>query len=138
MKRRLLAVDPGERRTGLAGTDPTHTICVPLPTLTHAGMAELPGLLEAVIRERDPEVLVVGLPLLQDGSVGTRARKVLALIEALKARYPGLEVTTVDESLSTRVAHEKLKEAGMKAARRRRKADAGAALEILERYLRER
>ena len=132
---RILALDVGERRTGLAATDPTGTISVPLPAIEHKGMERLDEALAEVVAEREPELLVVGVPLLLDGGVGSQARKVRAVVDRLKARFPDIQVETVDESLSTDEAHELLKETGLKAARRKRKADSVAALVILQRYL---
>ncbi len=130
---RFLALDVGERRTGVAATDWTGTIVVPLETIHHQGMAELPELLAPLLKERETQVLVVGVPLHGDGSAGPQAQKVLKLAEELQKRFPQVEHRQVDESHSSDVAHQQMKSAGMKAARRRRHADALAAVEILRR-----
>ncbi|MEZ5988644.1 MAG: Holliday junction resolvase RuvX [Planctomycetota bacterium] len=132
--RTALAIDPGERRTGLAGTDGAGIMALPLGTLEHDGFAALPAALRPVLEERRPEVLVVGVPLGSAGEAGPQARKVLALVEALRVAFPDLSVETVDESHTTNEAHELLEEAGFKAASRRRRADALAALAILRRW----
>jgi len=133
--KRVLAIDVGERRTGLAATDPTGTICVPLAILEHDGLDALPEALRPVIDEREPELVIVGIPYSYDGSLGPQAKKIVAFVERLRARYPDLNIETVDEAESTDVAHEQLKQAGIKAARRKGRTDALAALEILRRYL---
>lgn len=107
----------------------------PLETIVHDGFEALPQALAAIIAERDPEVLVVGLPIDARGEIGPQAQKVLLLVQKLQEAYPGIEVEIQDESHSTDVAHAWLKEAGMKAARRKRKADTMAALAILKRYM---
>ena len=134
-RKRILALDPGERRTGLAGTDGLGMMAFPLETIVHQGFSALPKALAPIIEERDPEILVVGLPINPQGKIGPQAEKVLVLVEKLKEAYPHLEVLTEDESHSTDVAHAWLKEAGMKAAKRKTKADTMAALAILKRYM---
>jgi putative pre-16S rRNA nuclease len=134
-KKRILALDPGERRTGIAGTDSLGMMAFPLTTLVHKGFESLPKALAPIIEERDPQILVVGLPLDSQGLIGPQAKKVLVLVEALKKAFPLLEVLTQDESHSTDIAHTWLKDAGMKAAKRKTKADTMAALAILKRYM---
>ena len=133
--RRYLALDLGERRTGLAATDESGTIAVPLPRLEHATMDEVPDLLEGLLEERRPEVLVVGLPLSRDGRPTAMSGRILEIVEALRRRWPDLDVRTEDEAMTTDLAHERLKRGGLKAARRKRLADSQAALAILQRHL---
>ncbi|MCB9881607.1 MAG: Holliday junction resolvase RuvX [Planctomycetes bacterium] len=132
---RILAIDPGERRTGVAATDWTGTIAVPLARLDHRGMDEIPELLVALVSERETERLLIGVPLGVDGSHGPQAKKVLALVDKLTKRFPQLEICTIDEAHSSDVAHAQLKAAGVKAARRKHHVDSLAALEILRRHL---
>ncbi len=132
-KLRILAVDFGDRRTGLAATDPTGTIVVPLAALVTQTAAECARAVAALAREREAEIVVVGVPLDAKGQAGQRARRTLAFVELLRPLAP-CAVTTVDESETTNLAHELLKEAGLKAARRKQLADSVAAMQILERY----
>ena len=131
---RFLAIDPGERRTGIAATDWTGTISIPLDRIEHRGFKQLPDLLAVLLRARETQVLVVGLPLNLEGQAGPQARKVLELVRVLAERFPQIEVVTANEAHSSDVAHAQLKDAGIKAAKRRRHADSLAALEILRRY----
>lgn len=133
MTSRYLALDIGDRRTGVAATDYTGTIIVPLPTLHHRSMDDIPDLVAQLVTERETEVLIIGIPLLSDGSAGPQAQRVLQVATALQHRLPHLTHLRVDESHSTTIAHDQLKAAGLKAARRRRHADALAAMEILRR-----
>lgn len=133
--KRYLALDVGDRRTGLAATDWTGTICVPLDRLDHENPGEMLDLLAPIVAERQPDVIVVGVPLSMDGSHSPQAEKILAVVADLRKRYPDLEITTMDESHTTDRAHELLKSAGLKAAQRRRFADSIAALEILRRHV---
>jgi putative Holliday junction resolvase len=132
-RRRILAVDYGARRTGLAATDPTGTIVVPLPALHLSDPNACADAVVALAAERASDTIVVGLPLAADGGIGERARHTLAFVELLRARTPR-EVVTVDESGTTDEAHARLKAGGLRAARRRLLADSVAAIVILERY----
>ncbi len=131
--KRVLAVDYGATRTGLAATDWTGTITVPLGKVTGLDDAALVKHLVELARERETQLVVVGMPLLVDGSAGERARRTEQFKALLAAALP-CPVTTVDESHSTDEAHELLKQGGMKAARRKELADSVAALVILQRW----
>jgi len=131
---RILAVDYGDRRTGLAATDWTGAVCLPLPRLPADDPQRLCSAIAAIVRERDTQVVVVGMPLLADGAAGARARRTAAFAAQLAAAIAPIPVATIDESHSTDEAHERLKSAGLRAARRKELADSIAALVILERY----
>ncbi|MCB9877516.1 MAG: Holliday junction resolvase RuvX [Planctomycetes bacterium] len=135
-KSRILAVDYGDARTGLAATDWTGVIAVPLPRIDSRDAAEVVRQVVALAAERDTQGLVVGMPLCVDGSAGDRAQRTARFVELLRAATP-LPVATVDESHSTDEAHERLKQGGMKAKRRKDFADSVAALVILERFRRQ-
>ena len=130
---RILAVDHGDARTGLAATDWTGTIVVPLGRIDARDEAVVVGKVLELVRERDTQVVVVGMPLAPDGQVGARAQRTTAFCARLRAALP-CPVDTVDESHSTDEAHERLKEGGLKAKRRKDLADSVAAMVILERY----
>lgn len=134
--RRILAVDFGEARTGLAATDWTGSICVPLGRIDGLDDEQLARAILALVCERQTQVVVLGMPLLVDGSVGQRAQRTAAFHRLLAATLP-CPVATIDESHSTDEAHELLKQGGLKAARRKELADSVAALVILERYRRQ-
>lgn len=74
----------------------------------------------------------MGLPLAAQGEVGARAKRTLAFVEVLRGTVQ-CPVDTVDETFSTDEAHRRLR--GMKAARRKKRADSVAAVVILERYV---
>ena len=73
--KRILAVDFGERRTGLAATDPTGTIETPLEPLVGLDDASLARAIDAIATERETEIIVVGLPLSLDDGEGAQARR---------------------------------------------------------------
>ena len=103
---RLLAVDWGEKRIGLAVTDPTRTIAQPLATLTRRAGRRFPmRALRAYLEEYRPVGIVVGLPLTSEGAEGAAAqaaREAAALI----AEKTGLPVMLVDERMTTARAAE--------------------------------
>jgi len=130
---RILAVDFGDARTGLAATDWTGSIAVPLPRIDSRDQQEVIRQVLELVAERATEAIVVGLPLTLDGTVGERAQTTQQFIDKLKATA-NCPVSTVDESHTTDEAHERLKQGGMKAKKRKDHADSIAALVILERY----
>ena len=132
-KSRILAVDFGDARTGLAATDWTGTIAVPLPRIDSLDRPQVIRLILEVAAERDTQAIVVGLPLTLDGTAGERAQHTQQFVDQLQAAPP-LPAATVDESHTTDEAHERLKQGGMKASKRKHHADRISALVILERY----
>ena len=131
--RRILAVDFGDARTGLAATDWTGAIGVPLGRIDARDDAAVVAAIADMVRERDTQVVVLGMPLTVDGTPGQRAVRTAALRARLQAALR-IPVEAVDESHSTDEAHERLKQGGLKASRRKQVADSVAALVILERY----
>jgi putative Holliday junction resolvase len=131
--RRILAVDFGDARTGLAATDWTGAIAVPLGRIDARDDAAVVAAIADKVRERDTQVVVLGMPLTVDGTPGQRAVRTAAFRARLQAALR-IPVEAVDESHSTDEAHERLKQGGLKASRRKQVADSVAALVILERY----
>ena len=131
--RRILAVDFGEKRTGLAATDWSGTIVVPLPRIEGSDEAAVIAAIVEVVRERETELVVLGMPLAMDGGLGQRAQRTALFRDRLQQALP-CPLTTQDESHSTDEAHERLKAGGLKAKRRKELADSTSALVILERY----
>lgn len=131
--RRILAVDFGSARTGLAATDWTGSISVPLERIDARDEATVVAAIAELVAERQTEVVVVGVPLSVDGGENQRAQQTRAFTARLAAALL-VPVTTIDESHSTDEAHERLKQGGLKASQRKRLADSVAALVILERY----
>ena len=86
--KRILAVDFGDRRTGLAATDFTGSIVVPLPALVGLKDPECARAIADLATERESEVIVVGLPLDTAGQVGQRAQRTLRFVELLKSTTP--------------------------------------------------
>lgn len=130
---RILAVDFGDARTGLAATDWTGTIAVPLGRIDARDDAAVVAAIRALVQERQTQVVVLGMPLAADGTSGSRAQRTAAFRAQLQAAL-ACPVVAVDESHSTDEAHARLKAGGLKAKKRKDLADSVAALVILERY----
>lgn len=132
---RYLAVDLGRKRVGLAVGDDADGLATPLKTLPADPPATLPERIAEAARAYGGEVLVVGLPINMDGTVGPMAEQARAFAGTLRSRT-GLGVKLVDERLSSFAADEAL--AGhLTRKKRRARQDAVAAAEILRTFFRE-
>lgn len=131
---RVLALDLGTKRIGLALSDPARTHAQPLATLLRKNRdADIAALTETAARE-EATLLVMGLPTKLDGSLGEMATKALSFGKRL-ARRSGLPVEYVDEALSSVEAEEVLIAANVSRAKRKQVVDKLAATVILRRYL---
>ena len=131
---RILAVDWGERRIGLAVSDPQGIIATGLETLVVRGNADALARIAAIASEREVERIVVGLPLLMSGERGEAAENAQRFADALAART-GLAVDTYDERLTSALSERRLREVGTRRGRSRGRVDQGAAVALLESYL---
>jgi putative Holliday junction resolvase len=131
---RILAVDWGQRRIGLAVSDPQGIIATGLPTLVVRGPADAIVRVAAVAAEREIERIVVGLPLLLSGARGEAAENAQRFADALAERT-GLAVDTYDERLTSALSERRLREVGGRRGRQRTRVDQGAAVALLESYL---
>ena len=100
---KVLAVDFGSARTGVAVSDPTGTLARPLCVVEQAASSAGLDRLVAVIREERPERIVVGLPLTLRGDHGEQARETAAFAESLRARID-VPVETFDERFTSVLA----------------------------------
>lgn len=131
---RVLAVDPGSRRVGIAVSDPTGTIAQPLPTVAAEPYETLVSRLAALAGEKEAARIVVGLPRRLDGSYGPEAKAARELAAALR-HASGLPVELVDERLTTVAAERAMISGGMKRAKRRATIDGVAATLLLQSHL---
>lgn len=135
---RFLCLDVGERRIGVAISDPTGTIARPLQALEHRSRKEDFSAIRALVDEHDVDAVVVGRPLSLNGSVGPQAERVDRYTEAL-AEDLDVPVISWDERFSTATADEILRKTRKEKAKRRARAngeiDAIAAAVILQSYL---
>lgn len=131
---RILGVDYGKKRLGLAVSDPLCITAQGLPTLERRDIAHDMEALAGIIREWEIDEIVVGLPKRMDNTLGEGAQEVLAFVEELKGRFP-LTVHLMDERLSTVRAHRAMKEGGLSRKKRTERADMVSAQLILQDYL---
>ena len=132
---RVLGLDLGSKRVGVAVSDTSGTIATPLVVLTRSGSRQLDhARIRALVEEEEAERVVVGLPLSLDGSVGPAARCALAEAEELGS-VVGVPVETFDERLTTVSADRVLQEQGMRGEARRRVVDKVAAAVMLQAWL---
>ena len=135
MRGRLLGLDWGERRVGLALSDETRVVAQPLTTLQRRPGKRLPLTRVAELcRLHAVSGVIVGLPLEPDGSEGDAARAARTLADGV-ARRTALPVTLWDERLTTARALRTIKELGGSTRGRKADVDALAATVLLQHYL---
>lgn len=132
---RVMGVDVGTVRVGLAMSDPTGTLASPLETLRRAkDGSDLDHLAELVVEHEVTEV-VVGEPRHLSGASGASAKDADAYARALADRLPSVPVHMIDERLSTVSAASALRASGLDSRRQRPVIDQAAAVVILQTYL---
>ncbi len=130
---RALAVDLGSRRVGLALSDPLRLIASPFQTIPFASLTRLADRLALLCGEKAVDVVVVGLPVREDGTEGAGAERSRKLIQMLTAR--GVRALAWDESWSSRDAEEILRSAGETRRSAGDRVDAVAASLVLREFL---
>jgi putative Holliday junction resolvase len=133
---RVLGVDLGERRVGLALTDPGRAFASPLGTIPFVSERKTAERLAALCREQGADLVVVGLPVRDDGTEGENCARTRRIVDRLVAL--GVAAEPWDESWSTRDAAEALRDAGGGRASTRRKIDRVAAALVLRDWLEHR
>ena len=131
---RVLAVDFGEKRVGLAVSDETGAVVVPVGAISRTSDEKAAALVAEAARERDVGRLVVGLPVGLDGTEGPAAERVRRFVRRLE-RASGLPVDLHGEGLTSAEADRRLLAAGASARRRPGARDAEAAAILLADYL---
>lgn len=131
---RVLALDFGERRIGVALSDPTRMLASPLTTLTSGRGGSIVGEVLRLAAENDVGEIVVGMPVSLSGRRGPQANRVIRFADALR-RATDIPVLSADERYSTVQAERSLRESGVKPTKARSRVDAAAAAVILQSYL---
>ena len=131
---RILAVDLGLARTGLAISDAEERLASPLETLTEHNLERLAERIVTIAAEHNAEALVVGHPRNMDGTRGESARRAEAFAETLQSRT-GLPTELWDERLTTVSAIGILNQADVRGKKRKQVVDTVAATLILEDYM---
>ena len=131
---RILALDLGEKRIGVALSDALGLTAQGLEVISYTRPEQALSRLEEICREYLVERIVVGLPLNMDGSRGEAARRAEAFAAKIRQAL-GLPVSFLDERLSTAAAEKTLLEADVSRRKRKQVRDKLAAVLILEAYL---
>ncbi|MGH9402820.1 MAG: Holliday junction resolvase RuvX [Terriglobia bacterium] len=134
MKERILAIDFGIRRLGIAVSDPLGVVALGLPTLERTNLASDLAWIGELIGEYGAGELIVGKPLSKSGEENDMSRRATGFAGKLRERL-GCPVKLWDERLSSAEANRMLRGAGLGMEKRRRAVDRVAATLILQNYL---
>lgn len=132
--RRILAIDYGKKRTGIAVTDPMQIIASGLTTVA---TFELDKFLENYLKTEKVETIVIGEPKQMDYSDSELGGVIHAFAKALQERYPAINIERVDERFTSKMAFQTMIDSGLSKAKRKNKAlvDEIAATIILQTYM---
>ncbi len=131
---RILGIDYGSRRIGLAVSDPLGITAQGVQTLFRKNIASDMKEIRDLIDEKDVVEVVVGLPKNMNNTLGEKAKEVLKFIESLKTHI-SIPIKMFDERLSTVIGTRALNEANLSGKKRKKKIDMVAAQIILQGYL---
>ena len=131
---RILSLDVGEKRIGLALSDPTELLATPLTTIVSRGnLIDVKTILD-IAAQHDVGEIIVGLPISLSGHQGEQAKSVSKFIKAL-AKTTTIPLRSLDERYSSVEAKNLLKDSGIQPSRNKSHIDATAAAVILQSYL---
>ncbi|MDZ7264229.1 MAG: Holliday junction resolvase RuvX [candidate division KSB1 bacterium] len=131
---RILAIDYGQRRIGLAISDLLGYTAQPLPTIQVVSLQQTLVALEQIIQDKQVVEIVVGLPLNMKGEKGVAAEAVLQFVQRLQTKFPG-PIHTWDERWTTVAAQRAMLQFGQSPSRRKHQVDQIAAQLILQSFL---
>ena len=131
---RYIAFDIGDRRIGVAVSDPFNSYALPSQTYVRTDFQRDIAALSAIIKEKGATHIVCGLPVNADGTPSEQTEKTERFIRALE-EATGAEVVREDERYTSIIAHEQLHESGRRAKEHKKYVDALAAASILDGYL---
>ena len=131
---RLLALDIGERRIGVALSDPMHIIASPYSVIDRKITPDYKAEIRKLISEKDVEALIIGLPLTLKNRISKQTEKVQLIIKELTSEL-ALPVHTIDERLSSVSAKNTLKLKGVKTGHNKGEIDKIAAAIFLQEFL---
>jgi putative Holliday junction resolvase len=134
LKGRLLALDMGMKRVGVAVSDELHLTTQPLPALKRTNWKELLRQISELRQSFDAQGVVIGLPLNLDGTEGDAAREARRIARNLSLSLP-FPVFLQDERLTSHAAEESLREAGVKGDELKNRLDGEAAALILRDFI---
>lgn len=134
---RILCIDYGDARIGIAATDELQIAVSPITTVTNNN-TYMEEILE-ICKDKEPEMLVIGMPYGQNGEIGPAAKKIIdfskKLISALKKNQITTQCYWHDERYTTREAHETMRNIGVRKKRKMAVVDQIAACNILRAFM---
>jgi putative Holliday junction resolvase len=133
---RLLALDVGKKRIGIAVSDPMQVTARPHSTIQRTKNAF--GEIAKLVTELEPAKVLIGLPLHLNGTEGEQAKETRSFASKLARQIPGVQIEFVDERLTTVEAEERLADRRGSWHKKRDQIDAYAAASILQSYLNNR
>lgn len=131
---RILALDVGDKRIGVAISDPLGIIASPLTKIDRTGTKSAIGTIVELVHLHDVELIIAGLPYSLDGTMGPQAHRIKYFLTKISEQID-IPIETWDESYTTLAAEEKMAEAGIRKDKRKKQIDAAAAALILQEYL---
>ena len=131
---RIMALDVGTKRIGIAVSDEMELTAQGVDVLTRSGRSKDFARMSEIIKRYSPTLLVVGMPLNMDGTLGESARQALAFADSLKNEF-GIPVETWDERLTTVSSEKILIEADVSRRKRKKVIDKVAATLILQSFM---
>jgi len=133
---RILGIDPGQKRVGLAVSDPFGNFAVGLETLSNYPGKDLLPELKTICQQYDVQRIVIGLPLHMSGEEGEKAQEARTLAQLVQEGL-NLPVDMMDERLTSKIAEQSLRLQGIQTSRHRKSGivDQAAAMRILQDYL---
>ena len=131
---RILALDHGSRRIGVAVSDETKTIAQPLEFISAEPFADFLARLEKILVEKEIDLILIGLPRNMDGSYGPASQKVEAFVAVLKTAIT-VPIKMRDERLTSVMANRILIQGNVRRDKRKEKVDKMAAAILLQSYL---
>jgi len=131
---RILALDHGTKRIGVAVSDEMKIIASPLEYIPAEPFAGFLARLKEIIREKEVELIIIGMPRNMDGSYGPAALKVQEFVAVLKDSI-AIPIKTLDERLTTVQAQKFLIQGKVRREKRKEKVDKTAAAILLQSYL---
>ena len=131
---RILAIDYGRKRTGIAVTDPLQLIANRLTTISSHNIWEF---LEEYLKKEKVEIIVVGYPTQMNNEASEAVKYINPFLKKLRIRYPGLTIEIVDERFTSKMAFRTMIDGGLKKQKRQDKAliDSISATIILQSYM---
>ena len=133
---RVLGIDYGEARAGIAITDELNITSQGLKTIEHKGNDKvLLAELDKILEQYNVEIIVVGMPINMNGTEGPRVEKTKKFIHKLKCKYNKIKIETIDERLTTVQAYRTMNDLEINKKKKRVLVDTISAVYILEVYL---